>query len=109
MEAGRELDAKIGIVLGWELRGEGGPYEGFWVSPDGNMGDGLPHYSTSIADAWTVIGKMRADGYTVDLIDERNPRIWCCEMETDEELHAHFARADTAPHAICLAALEAVK
>lgn len=64
----------------------------------------LPHYSEDIAAAWAVVEKLL-------------PRIislrWCDDWEINEYLPdkketVFLAEADTAPHAICLAALKAV-
>jgi Phage ABA sandwich domain len=69
----------------------------------------LPHYSTSIADAWKVMEKL-GDGCVNEFRTHRSCVGRC-------GWHAHFgnldlpnvdAWSDTAPHAICLAALRAV-
>ena len=107
-KAGRDLDAEIAEkVMGWT----------FVTFPDGacpeikhwHAADGahvsLRPFSTSIADAWQVVEKMN---------DER---AWSFEMERvggeDQETgvrfggNSGFVYAQTAPLAICLAALAA--
>lgn len=129
LPAGRELDALIAErVMGWKVietddcNGE----DNFWLSKDGQhpfegeYGDDLelPAYSTSIADAWKVVEKMRAartwdfsvswhQGYdTAFGVDG-----WECEINGwDDTRYERVATSDiqkTAPHAICLAALRA--
>jgi hypothetical protein len=122
MEAGRELDAAIAVrVMGWEMpdsryldgtpappivydetgRARGGPGEGW--SP-----------STKIAQAWEVVEKMDKRGFWLRLVTP---------FDDGSLYHAgftplgvtgwngrpdHEAAADTAPLAICKAALKAV-
>lgn len=62
--------------------------------------------STNIADAWRVLEKFRyAAGKGVILCDFENG--WVCDISDGGEFHR--AEADTAPRAICLAALAAVQ
>lgn len=73
-----------------------------------------PPYSTAIAAAWLVVEKLIKDGFYPDLISGENPGgfYWNCELHTanDEEHpdNPYQVCGDTAPHAICLAALKAV-
>lgn len=59
-------------------------------------------YSTDIAAAWTVAEKVRSKGFTLSINEE-----WIVWFEAGPTVQ-HRAIADTAPHAICLAALKAM-
>lgn len=133
-DAGRELDALIAEkVMGWGR--QFGSFAGTaeWhedavqlVSPEYayplrpttmpiTYYDGFPHYSTDIAAAWQVVVKMGERGYHARV---QSPFI------PGDEFHAGFtphgssgwngrpdfaASADSAPLAICRAALLAVE
>lgn len=75
----------------------------------------LAPYSTDIAAAWEVVEAMVGKGCEFALIaDERcEPRDYAAEFSRNnsnigETTYLCGERADTAPHAICLAALRAV-
>ncbi len=116
MSPGRELDAVVAEkVMGLSVR----PIEVIGASgvhadvgtvdlprrmPDGRMGvhaAPLPAYSTEIAAAWEVVEKLRSPVFVLEWEPDRWLASFCGE---DED-----ATADTAPHAICLAALKAVE
>jgi hypothetical protein len=108
MKAGRELDALVAEkVIGWTNL-IGSSYDvNFGGRPPGGKWDIVPHYSTSIADAWLVVEKLKtltADG---DIHIECLHGEWSVST-CHEEAWKGWSRADTAPLAICLAALEAV-
>ena len=70
----------------------------------------LPKYSEDISAAWEVVEKLRTDGLMVDLTSEgaiKNPG-WQVTVEDSRSDDAWFSYADTAPQAICEAALAAV-
>ena len=99
MEAGRELDALIAEkVMDDMLAG---------IRLDGSpMFDDIPHYSTQIADAWLVVEKL---GKSFDVsrcrkFQEIEAWFWEASFHNGPD-----AQADTAPLAICLAALKAVE
>jgi hypothetical protein len=108
----RQLDALVAEhVMGWKKSNHLGSviYEGkVWaydMSPDDASEsyvneEHLPRFSTSIADAWLVVEKMA----------ERSSDWSVCEGITAAFLtdEWHDVTADTAPEAICLAALKAV-
>lgn len=110
MNAGRELDVLVAEkVMGWR-----GSSEKHYV---GNSGKCfccgiIPPYSTSIAAAWEVVEKMFYLGWDLELQyfkkndKEYTVRVLFAEIGNQEL--STLAFADTAPHAICLAALEAV-
>ena len=121
MEPGREMDALIAEkVMGWDtvhfVKFADGTIP-FGASPDmqKEADDGgficstnkeVPEFSTDIAAAWLVVEKMGLFGGTgCSLVGPLPGQKW----------HIHFGKissdsviGDTAPHAICLAALKAV-
>lgn len=104
MKAGRELDALTAEkVMG--LRVVRCPDHGdciYWHAYGPDRPDGqLPEYSTDIAEAWQVVEKLR----------DLDPEIWWdvhweCVFNTNDS--RVWGTADTAPEAICRAALAAV-
>jgi hypothetical protein len=123
MEAGRELDAEIAAkVMGWtrigwdhqwnavQSRPTGWPNaltglrpgcdSDYWMEQDWTR---VPHYSTDIAYTWEVVERIGIR-WTIDCVPELKTFRARCEM-TEK---AYIADGNTAPLAICLAALEAV-
>ena len=122
---GRELDARIASkVMEWTLD-DSQKLSERWITPDGARYTNSPYDmfhrllplfepSTDIADAWLVLEKMRAqlpgqevmlyycDGWAVGSL---------CQAGGTIEIGDDYAIGDarTAPHAICLAALEVMK
>jgi hypothetical protein len=106
MDAGRELDALIAEkVMGYDdiLMPDcyGRPPDMVHVE---HYRHEIPHYSTQIADAWLVVEKLSFEFYM-----ERRPQEDYWVLFTDAEDEWHVGEADTAPLAICLAALKAVE
>ena len=108
MKAGAELDALITIkVMGLELRGNQ------TRDKDGHCGH-FKQYSIRIEAAWDVVEKLLDMGFYPDLVSSENGkgRYWYCLLHTaDDENHPdnpYKVKADTAPEAVCLAALKAV-
>jgi hypothetical protein len=136
MNAGRELDALVAEkVMGWIWMRDPACGEGVYLRSPATVGmlrpeylaanrvDGyegeiprsVPHYSTDIAAAWVIVEHLRkqgkalvvavtqsevcVDNYNIDGIPLAG---WTWESPT-----CH-ASAETAPHAICLAALKAL-
>ena len=63
----------------------------------------LPDYSTSISDAWLVVEEMRGRGLDVrveSFQQDEGVVIW------EAEVGDKWSDCDTAPEAICMAALE---
>ena len=132
MKAGRELDALVAEnVVGWKwlmthyysLAGKTEFSRGLYGPPadidhdSWRLWDGrdcaivrLPHtppYSTSIADAWKVVERLRVlypDGWVSVLLGIGDG----CHAYAGTEDREATGNADTAAHAICLAALQAV-
>lgn len=77
---------------------------------DGKLGSkrimGLPHYSTSIADAWLVVEKMREKGHNCQIEASAAQPEWIACFLTPHGYRE--GRAPTAPAAICLTALRAL-
>lgn len=132
MKPGRELDALVAEkVMGWTklLTPEGEQIFDYWRSPEPYMrnctSDDIPQYSTDIAAAWQVIDKLTAGDETdedpiqltrghrlrrlyssADWHSGRNSGWWA--LFVTDGTPGYGAYGDTAPHAICLAALAAV-
>lgn len=113
MIAGRELDALVAThVMHWREYPPPCPAckaDGRMHYERAGMSNCLPRFSTSIAAAWEVVEKMlsraaldhiqtETDGWHVQ---------FCAKTSAEPWWHEH-AVADTAPLAICLAALRAV-
>ena len=100
LKAGRELDA----LVAEKVMGLPGAAVGGWYNP--NLLDGPPPYSTDIAAAWEVVEKLLELGWHVDIEDG-----WCVIVYggRDGKADSEMEVGETAPEAICLAALEAVK
>jgi hypothetical protein len=131
--AGRELDALIAEkVMGWTptCNGErignslGGRDEpAGWCKecdmadpPRGQHARPLPPYSTDIAAAWQVAEKFKSnvmDGFTILFDPERKQwragALWWTGYEQAQWWEPESAMAETAPLAICLAALRIIK
>ena len=123
MKPGRELDALIAEkVMGIDLSEVPPPEAGsilpheYWKQF--HKGVGSPRmipkpYSTSIEAAWLVVDSFaKEDEISISHMykahkDESTTNYWECFIETDGEKRL-IAEAQTAPHAICLAALKAV-
>lgn len=103
MKPGRELDALVAEkVMGWQVGSSIYP----WLVVDGKVTQRLAEWSpsTDIAAAWEVL---------------TSPKFCCWVMKSDHESglitaqvehdgNRRIAQSETAPHAICLAALRAV-
>lgn len=121
MDAGRELDALVAEkVMGFnkvtEIVVDHEPPHELYRAPDGRgyYPNRIPLYSTSIADAWQVVEKLAREGKHLALqapgsldMNEcyRRFKQWTADFTYDIDSEG---RADTAPLAICLAALKAV-
>lgn len=107
MKAGRGLDALVAEkVMGWTPIPDAPSWSEGYRDANGIPQKTRP-FSTSIADAWSVVEKLRANGfeYGVRSIDAFNHHV---VFSRKREAFGEFAISDTAPHAICLAALQAV-
>ena len=113
MKAGRELDAKMAAdVMGWK-RGSSfgiGDDDRWWLYIGNGKWEqkgGTGFYpSTRMADAWLVVEKLgkNFDVSRCRVFQEIEAWFWEASFHNGPD-----AQADTAPLAICLAALKAVE
>lgn len=137
MSPGRELDALIaekvmGVkVVDWPTGREYPVASALALKALSDTQESrIPHYSTSIADAWLVVEKLAQNyhkdtgigsgysghGFVLEHCTENSEGRWICRLPSTvcappyEEMDsfAVYQTADTAPLAICLAALKAV-
>lgn len=118
----RQLDALVAEkIFGWtqieaEFRGVDFGMQSHWfvpsgIAPDGIRREQIPAYSISIADAWTVVEKMRADGWFFECGDVRvtTPKLLFASFwKSNEYRQRASAQAERIELAICEAALRAV-
>lgn len=126
MNPGRALDALLAKkIMEWKYVGEDGPNgEPGLVDPDQieRMSEELPKYSTDISAAWEVVEKIK-EGKEIDILygDYFQPvtRGGYCGQMMQSALPGYFVRirwgenmvseqSQSAPHAICLAALKGI-
>ncbi|TKA02538.1 hypothetical protein FA950_20945 [Bacillus thuringiensis] len=92
-------------VMGWIKPPETSILKSMWVeTPIGAVHPQLPKFSTNIEDAWLVVEKL---GYDVKVSKNSvlNPKYQVHVFVPDD---VKMVFADTAPMAICVAALKAV-
>jgi len=112
LKVGREMDALVAEkVMGWE-RGDwlkkwpdGSKQEYFdvWIIPELAPLHNTPLFSTSIAAAWQVVEKLVRSPDTLRLIISE---LGVTAVFTHNK--QAIGEGDTAPEAICLAALKAI-
>lgn len=114
MKPGRELDALVAEkVMGWRLLNL--RTEGYSPGQDSRVHNSkpIPPYSTSISAAWEIVKHLMEKGFEIALwgpVDrgfKKNPN-WVSEVTNMVTRAWWQSEADTATHAICLAALKAV-
>lgn len=115
--AGAELDERVAV----EIMGETLIYEGglMWKAvPIGHYMLFSDAYSSSVSASWQVVERMRAAGWSVCLADEQPGKphpegrpAWRCTFIPPDRLAVDMADGwgDTAPEAVCRAALAAVR
>lgn len=130
MEAGRELDKVIGErVMGWKWLNAPAVGEPFMLSPeqisrytpefveqntvkdcDLDAPSRLPHYSTSIADAWLVVEKLR-ERESIARSNGASDQAWVSFVwNLPMSRHGiHYMLFSLTPLAICLAALKTME
>lgn len=116
MKPGRELDALIAEkVMGWPtfapqalgllnnhlLFGQTKGEQCLICARNDDTKECLPHFSTNIAAAWTVVEKLYMLVWREDLDGTWGARSLKYMIEK-----TGISRSDSAPHAICLAALK---
>jgi len=122
-------------VMGWsDVSFDSERWESLGVPPGGTEPEPVPAYSSDIAASWQVVERLRTLGWsaTIELLPDEYPlagdrpgadaghRVpvvctlaWLPEGSADDTwkrlYHQPEAIADTAPHALCLAALAGVQ
>jgi hypothetical protein len=99
LQAGRALDARVAIRLFDYHMVHCRDSEGGWRRS-------LPAYSTNIAAAWQVVERVRALGFGVTISDGDEWSVGIAPNNHDADVTVEFG--DSAPLAICRAALAAV-
>lgn len=113
LAAGRELDALVAErVMGWRSIGSDGistfgdpPNDPLDLSGTGDGHFHVPRYSTDISAAWEVVEKAKDWRITIDG-GEYHGDSWGVKIANNDGYFYGFG--DTAPLAICRAALAAV-
>jgi hypothetical protein len=104
MPAGREMDALVAEkVMGWRLH----PHKTHWMTNNNNfrrIGTFLP--SDDISAAWEVVEKMKEKGRLYLIVSDDIG--YKAEILLNDPVPMATAQCDTAPLAICRAALLAV-
>ena len=99
----RELDEQVAR----KVFGRTTVYDG-WMKGRLSVGTPLPCYSSAIVAAWQVVEKMlsspQRDRDYVNLWFDHHGDYWTCEVGT-----VGFGTGETAPLAICRAALDAAQ
>jgi hypothetical protein len=113
MKPGRELDALIaekvmGLVIHHKRRDEWNDGDSlfyvYYVEDEEHI-EHVPKYSTDISAAWEVVKKLRDLGYRPILMPDWG-EDWECQIYREAERIVDSPWCETAPHAICLAALK---
>lgn len=68
-----------------------------------------PPYSTDIAAAWLVVEKLQEQGVRMDILSDWHGHRTCRVARKSESLYDALGWSETAPLAICRAALRAVR
>lgn len=67
-----------------------------------------PHCSTDISAAWEVVSKLQTQFNLIRIDRNEMKNLWTVIVSDEAMEKTTLAYGDTAPHAICLAALKAV-
>ncbi|HJU05047.1 MAG TPA: hypothetical protein VJ692_07810 [Nitrospiraceae bacterium] len=125
--AGKELDVLIGRLMGWKypnhrhvrFEDSGSGLWLVWISdaeqpnvPEQDLGlwesyTPLLKYSTTISGAWQLVESVFFNRYIFSLSRSVSGTKWLCSFIMTES--EYFAEAETAPLAICLAAIRALQ
>lgn len=97
MKAGRELDILVAEkVMGW-----------CWATLSIDLGREF-YPSTNMADAWEVVEKMHKGKFLFDISLSVGAGYTVRFFSRDKEIFHTASYVETAPHAICIAALKTV-
>lgn len=114
METGRELDAEVAEkVMGWYQRVLASPHprsQKNWYRPGSRHPVVLPGFSTDIAAAWLVVNHLYHSGLW-DITIRISPvsRRWVCSLDAPNRTVSIGSSDNTAPLAICHAALKTAR
>lgn len=110
MKPGRELDALVAEkVMGWVIGSDHISHDGIGFSRQ-YLDIALPRFSTDIFAAWKVVEKLHSLGFKIGVDAQTNSYSACVVATLEKGIYKVVANEvkETAPHAICLAALKAV-
>jgi hypothetical protein len=99
----REIDQLVAEkVMGWIKPPATSVLKPMWVAPPkGTVYPELPKFSTNIQDAWAVVEKLKEE--KLFRLTQSLEGKWWADFNDEREYH------ESAPMAICLAALKAVE
>lgn len=113
----REIDRLVATkVMGWKIYADSAGYK-FWSINENDISRIICSVTSfeptkDIADAWQVVEKLRERKIfsLYDAWDEDDNKIFCAVFEYNDTYHVveYKEYAETAPLAICLAALKSV-
>jgi hypothetical protein len=111
MPAGYKIDILIAEkIMGWKDKISDHLVR-YYETPNGEifLKNDVSHYSTDISAAWQVVEKLKREGYPnpqLYTIDEDD--LWHVAIRTHGDMGYDDTEAETAPLAICRAALLAI-
>lgn len=109
MPAGPEMDRLVAEkVMGWHARGFDGKRHDWYDGHDFIRGWSYWNPSTNIAHAWEVVVERMRDHSRFFNVCQRLEVCWC-EVVDYEGMPLDRTKAETAPLAICRAALKALE
>lgn len=113
MKPGPELNLKVALeIMGWEqhpdykhLARDTRPQS---LGAFMDIKTSLPKYSEDIAAAWEVVEKLKSNSqnHMIDIFWDVD--LWYCHIHSHDKIERHVYGEETAPHAICRAALKSV-
>jgi hypothetical protein len=103
----RKIDAAIAEhIFGHTVHGkkEGKPFRSI-IGGGGGWTERVPEYSTSIAEAWSVLNKLTDEGYSCTIYQNPTASMNGCVFIKGSENHSHLHPTVSVPMSIALAAL----
>lgn len=118
LAAGPDLDMEVDRALFWQgtysrIPTVGEPHRWFRSMPQPGNVEPFPHYSDNLGEAWLIVGKMSSDWHMRLLSPFRKGDLWWAGFTPLGSTGwngkpDHEASAETAPLAICRAALKVI-